>query len=345
MSGIDVGTGASAIFALLGARQNGWRFVATDVDDVAIAGARHNVALNGLGGAIDVRQARRVDAAVLSSHWLRAGERFDFCMCNPPFFGSSAEEVALSRGTPRAAAESVVDGGEVAFVGRMVTDSLALGARVHWYTSLLGRKASVKPLLRALAATGIANVRTCEFKQGKTLRWGIAWSFSSDGVELLRAGEGKVLGKKKEAARRDIDTFDVECDGAELMRRAAGYCAGASSAARVVHWAQRSVAAAEITAVAPGAGAVSTTQGTIDPPAKRRRAGSDDAATAAVAAASGVVGAPLFACRLRVAGAVGGTACSVVFDAGSRAEFWTFAGKLKGEVGRTNRRWRRALAK
>ena len=46
IAGLDIGCGASLIYPLLGASLHGWRFVAVDVMDVAISGARDNLALN-----------------------------------------------------------------------------------------------------------------------------------------------------------------------------------------------------------------------------------------------------------------------------------------------------------
>lgn len=58
---------------------------------------------------------------------VKAGEKFDFCMCNPPFF-ETMEESGLNPntscgGTP---AEMVCSGGEQAFVCRMIQDSIQL---------------------------------------------------------------------------------------------------------------------------------------------------------------------------------------------------------------------------
>lgn len=60
---------------------------------------------------------------------MKEGEAFTFSMCNPPFF-KSLEEAGQNpstayQGTP---AEMVCEGGELAFVSQMLTDSLALKA-------------------------------------------------------------------------------------------------------------------------------------------------------------------------------------------------------------------------
>ncbi|KPP67816.1 methyltransferase-like protein 16-like, partial [Scleropages formosus] len=50
--GIDIGTGASCIYPLLGATMNGWFFLATEVDDICFNYAKKNVEQNGLSDLI-----------------------------------------------------------------------------------------------------------------------------------------------------------------------------------------------------------------------------------------------------------------------------------------------------
>lgn len=64
------------------------------------------------------------------------------------------------------AAEMVCPGGEAAFVGAMVADSLQLGGRVHWHTAMLGRKSSLKALRATLYRHRATALRTTEFSQG-----------------------------------------------------------------------------------------------------------------------------------------------------------------------------------
>lgn len=66
------------------------------------------------------------------------GEKFDFCMCNPPFF-ESMEEAGLNPktscgGTPQ---EMVCPGGERAFISRIIEDSVALKQSFRYRASLL----------------------------------------------------------------------------------------------------------------------------------------------------------------------------------------------------------------
>ncbi len=48
----------------------------------------------------------------------------------------------------------VVPGGEAAFIRAMLDDSLLLRGQVHWYSSMCGRKATLRSLRAELHAAG-----------------------------------------------------------------------------------------------------------------------------------------------------------------------------------------------
>lgn len=107
-------------------------------------------------------------------------------MCNPPFYESKAEMLTSTASKQRqpftactgSENEMVTPGGEVAFVSRMIEESLVLQDRVQWYTSMLGKFSSVAVLVQKLTDNRVGNYAVTEFVQGsKTRRWGIAWSF------------------------------------------------------------------------------------------------------------------------------------------------------------------------
>jgi len=85
----------------------------------------------------------------------------------PPFTACTGSET-----------EMVTAGGEIAFVSKMIDESLVLQDRVQWYTSMLGKYSSVEVLVNKLKEKKVDNYAITEFVQGnKTRRWGIAWSF------------------------------------------------------------------------------------------------------------------------------------------------------------------------
>ncbi|KAG0646343.1 U6 small nuclear RNA (adenine-(43)-N(6))-methyltransferase [Hyphodiscus hymeniophilus] len=183
--GLDIGTGASCIYPLLGCSQRPkWRFAGTDIDDKSLRFARQNIQINGLKNRIKLYQSKP-DGPLLPLDSL-GFENIDFSMCNPPFYESQAEMLtsAASKQRPPFTActgsesEMVTPGGEVAFVSRMIEESIVLQDRVQWYSSMLGKFSSLGTIVEILREKGVSNYAVTEFVQGsKTRRWGLAWSF------------------------------------------------------------------------------------------------------------------------------------------------------------------------
>jgi hypothetical protein len=61
----------------------------------------------------------------------------------------------------------VCPGGELAFVRRMVAESAELRGGVHWYTTMVGKKATLKELRKELHALGVTALRTTELAQAR----------------------------------------------------------------------------------------------------------------------------------------------------------------------------------
>ncbi|KAG9442602.1 hypothetical protein H6P81_018456 [Aristolochia fimbriata] len=220
MRGFDIGTGANCIYPLLGASLLGWRFVGSDVTDIAIEWARKNVDCNPhLLDLIEIRRVgdgseleNSVDNTVRNSEEtffsqntdqsrvdektyaslpvllgiVRDNEKFDFCMCNPPFF-ETIEEAGLNPETSFGGTheEMVCPGGERAFITKIIEDSVELKQSFRWYTSMVGRKVNLKFLVSKLRDAGVSIVKTTEFVQGQTSRWGLAWSFAMPKVKIM----------------------------------------------------------------------------------------------------------------------------------------------------------------
>jgi 23S rRNA A1618 N6-methylase RlmF len=153
------GTGASCVFPLLGARQCGWEFVATDTDSKAVEVATRNVRRNQLDKRINV-------LAVAEGTALRGvtdalpGRHFAFCMCNPPFFERDERDDKFvdkngalvnegvgngrrrNRKRPHSATvarnnELCAEGGEVAVVNQIIDDSVQLKRTIQYAFSFL----------------------------------------------------------------------------------------------------------------------------------------------------------------------------------------------------------------
>jgi len=183
--GLDIGTGASCIYPLLGCSQRPkWRFAGTDIDEKSLHFARANVQFNEFQSRIQLLQTQPEDTLLPLDKM--GFENIDFSMCNPPFYKSREEMLTSAASKQRAPFtactgsenEMVTTGGEVVFVSRMIDESSILRDRVQWYTSMLGKFSSIAPLITRLREYNIDNYAVTEFVQGsKTRRWGIGWSF------------------------------------------------------------------------------------------------------------------------------------------------------------------------
>jgi U6 snRNA m6A methyltransferase len=155
-----------------------WRFLASELNERSLSLARENVRLNRLEDVIEVRHTALAQQILIPL--LRESDgQFDFCMCNPPFFSDRAAKEAKANPHNVCAAvdsELCTAGGEEQLVVQMVRDSVKLGARVRWYSSLIGRKGSLQAVRRELRRQRISNVRETSFRHGRTSRWAIAWS-------------------------------------------------------------------------------------------------------------------------------------------------------------------------
>lgn len=188
---LDLGVGASVIYPILGHREYGWSFVGTDIDPDALAWGRRILAANpGLAAAVTLRQQAR-KSAILGGV-LDPGERFDACVCNPPFHASAAEARAGSerkwRNLGRAggrrpvlnfgghAGELWCPGGEAGFLGRLIAESRRHPDACGWFSALVSRSASLPGLLAALRGAA-ASHRVIEMGQGHKRSRILAWSF------------------------------------------------------------------------------------------------------------------------------------------------------------------------
>jgi 23S rRNA (adenine1618-N6)-methyltransferase len=184
-TGLDIGVGASCIYALLAcASAPAWHMHGTDIDTHSLTYAQANVYANKLSSRIKLHQTEPEDPLLpLDAFKI---ENLDFVICNPPFYSSEADMSAahaLKLRPPSAVCtgstnEMITPGGDIGFATRILTESLLLRERVQWYSSMLCRLASVQQLVAKLREHGITNFAVTNLKAGhKTRRWAVAWSF------------------------------------------------------------------------------------------------------------------------------------------------------------------------
>ncbi|KAK2594503.1 hypothetical protein QQS21_007784 [Conoideocrella luteorostrata] len=186
LTGLDIGTGASCIYPLLGCKQRPWSFIATDIDAESLKWAKKNVELNHLTHRINI--VSRTPESPLIPLGELGMESIGFVMTNPPFYESEEALLRSARQKQRppftactgSKTEMVTIGGEAEFVDRIFRESLTLRERVQWYTAMFGFLSSLTDFIDKLRGARITNYAVTEFVQGnKTRRWAVAWSFTA----------------------------------------------------------------------------------------------------------------------------------------------------------------------
>ncbi len=208
---LDVGVGASCIYPLLGHAAYGWRFVGSDIEPASLRVAGAIVQANGLDRAITLRLQPRRGQIVRDV--VRDDDRFDLTLCNPPFHASAAEAGEANRRKVRGlggraastsagvraaplnfgghAHELWCPGGEAAFLRRMVRESVDVGDRVRWFTSLVARAEHLSGLRRQLRQAGATDVREVAMAQGHKQSRFVAWSYLAADRRAAWHGEAR----------------------------------------------------------------------------------------------------------------------------------------------------------
>ncbi|XP_053610112.1 U6 small nuclear RNA (adenine-(43)-N(6))-methyltransferase [Plodia interpunctella] len=195
--GLDIGTGACAVYPLLAASKNKWCMVGTETDEASFIKAQENVKRNNLEALITVKKnpSSTVIDHVLSEE---SEKKFVFSMCNPPFY-SSFQELWESRSPARlppkngftgSPQELITEGGELEFCKNFINESKNHKDRVVVYTTMVGHKYNFKELLEYLKSEGIKYTHT-EFCQGRVTRWGLAWTYQDYDIYNLVPPRGQ----------------------------------------------------------------------------------------------------------------------------------------------------------
>ncbi len=192
---LDLGTGASCIYPLLGASEYGWSFCASDINPASLANAQAILEHNpGLGQQIQLRH--QANALSLFHGIVGDDEWFDVSLCNPPFHASAEEARAGSqrkwenlKQTGQAeqavpvlnfggqAAELWCEGGELAFIKKMIVESAAIPTKILWFSTLVSKSANLPAIHAALKQVKVLDEKTIIMSQGNKESRLVAWTF------------------------------------------------------------------------------------------------------------------------------------------------------------------------
>jgi len=189
---LDIGTGSSLIYPILGERMYGWSFLATDIDRNAL---NHAGALikNNSGLSKKITLQLQDNREHIFGGIIQQGDHFDLVVCNPPFFQSrednwqktskkfnnlhkGKEELPVRNfgGHPN---ELWCEGGERKFVRTMINESMQYKKQLGWVTSLISNKENLKPLIATLEYNKASKVEVIDMAQGQKAIRILAWKW------------------------------------------------------------------------------------------------------------------------------------------------------------------------
>ena len=195
---LDIGTGASCIYPIVGTQAYNWRFVASDINPISIKVSQTIVDSNkNLKGKIKLRlQANEAD---IFNGLITPDDKFTITMCNPPFHDSPEAATSsnqrkvknLAKGKAgkgigdKAAnlnfggqnAELWCEGGELAFIQTMISQSVSFSAQVKFFSTLVSKKANLPALKAALKQVKAKQIKVIKMSQGQKISHILLWGF------------------------------------------------------------------------------------------------------------------------------------------------------------------------
>ncbi|MGK0454811.1 MAG: 23S rRNA (adenine1618-N6)-methyltransferase [Paraglaciecola sp.] len=186
---LDIGTGATCIYPLLGVAEYAWSFTASDIDLESLDTAQDIIYDNTLESKIELRQ--QFDEQQILKGILKEDDLFSATMCNPPFYKSAAEAQGANRRKTRNLGNNAVRnfsgnnnelwyiGGEKAFLHNYLYESSLFKDKSKWFTSLVSKKENIESLEKSSKKLGVTAFKVIPMSQGNKVSRIVCWSFNS----------------------------------------------------------------------------------------------------------------------------------------------------------------------
>ena len=184
---LDIGTGATCIYPLLGAKEYDWNFVATDIDLDSLHIAQDIITDNNFDAKIILRQ--QFDEANILKGIIEKGDSFSAVICNPPFYKSEMEAKGANARKSRNLGNNAVrnfagnnnelwyPGGEKAFLHNYFYQSSLYKDTSFWFTSLVSKKENIESLQKSGEKLKVKNFTIIPMHQGNKVTRIVAWQF------------------------------------------------------------------------------------------------------------------------------------------------------------------------
>ena len=187
---LDIGTGSSLIYPILGACHFKWTCVGSEIDRESAAHAQSLIDSNPSLAKTKVRI--QTNKKQILKNIIQPEDQFDVMVCNPPFYKTAEDAVKENRRKVKNlglkkrsklnfggnANELWTHGGEVTFVSNLAAESKNYKTQVGWFTSLVSRQEHLSQIKRAIEEAGATAVRVVEMGTGNKMSRFVAWRFS-----------------------------------------------------------------------------------------------------------------------------------------------------------------------
>lgn len=184
---LDIGTGATCIYPILGNAVYNWTFVGTDIDSKSIASAQKIVNENSLEKQIHFR--KQTNKEHILQGILKKEDAFSVTMCNPPFYASEAEARGANNRKSKNLGTTAVrnfagnanelwyKGGEKAFLHTYLYESSLTPKASSWFTSLVSKKENCKSLEASAKKLGVKKFKIIPMHQGNKVTRIVCWAW------------------------------------------------------------------------------------------------------------------------------------------------------------------------
>jgi 23S rRNA (adenine1618-N6)-methyltransferase len=184
---LDIGTGATCIYPLLGVAAYNWNFVGVDIDLDSLDTAQDIVDDNDLDAHIKLRQ--QLDENQILKGILEDDDSFSAVMCNPPFYKSAEEAQGANKRKNKNLGNSAVRnfsgnnnelwyvGGEKAFLHNYLYESSLYKDKSTWFTSLVSKKENVESMEKSSKKLGATAFKVIPMSQGNKVTRIVCWKY------------------------------------------------------------------------------------------------------------------------------------------------------------------------
>ncbi|MGH1338674.1 MAG: 23S rRNA (adenine(1618)-N(6))-methyltransferase RlmF [Aureispira sp.] len=186
---LDIGTGASCIYPLLGTSAYGWSFIGADSNAQSIQWAHQFLMEQKRLRALIELRFQNTSSHIFQGI-IKKQDKIAATICNPPFYKSAKEaleqqqrkwrQVHPQQPSPNfggQAHELHYVGGEVAFIKKMILESQLFQQQVQWFTTLVAQEKHLKTLYQSLKKANVARIETLEMQHGNKKSRVLCWAY------------------------------------------------------------------------------------------------------------------------------------------------------------------------